>query len=151
MQFTLNRKSWHYWIANKFSNFNERRVDDFCTYFWCVLRGTLMFLALLTFAALYLYGLADFIAWFIAGLTHGFVELSAPGFISAFISGTIGGLFLIGYTLDKIYTYRAAKREKLQEERRAQGLDPYAEPEPGFLKLAYRKLKNKTCVRLKFA
>jgi hypothetical protein len=134
----IKRSSWHY----KLANFGIRRVWpgdrlNFCNYFWDVVRGGFLFLCLSAFVlgltALTVFSLYDIIHWCVFG---GIIQDYTKVFIlsSSFalsISLMIGSAIWVA---DKIH----ARKYKTK----------IVEKEPGFLGIAYRKFKDKTCINV---
>lgn len=132
--FELKRDSWHYKAADFGSSFGVPRETDICRYFWLVLRGVLLF----TFAATVLVGIGGVLGFSIAnGLMSLFfgwellpISVIGLSIISGFFA-VIGYVVCYRYFKDKI---RSIENKPVEES--------------GFVTLAYRKFKDKTCARI---
>lgn len=135
--FNLNKKSWHFWLAQKYGGLWYCTGDklDICRYSRKVLKGLLAFLFLLAglsaFGFLYLFSGYEFFACVFDDACVKIPEISL-----VFISVNIGisAILALGFGamgIDKYRDYRA--------------IHPTEKKEPGFLTLLYRKIKDKTC------
>lgn len=143
LTFTLKKDSWHYWVAN----FAERRVRpeydegcDICSY-TCAFFGGLFWLTLVTtlttmLSIWALVSLVDLGNWVIFG---GYL----PPYAQVFGIVVIVVPMFLG-----LIAFIAFLRHKAEEQREKYINAP--RPPPGFVKLAYRKFKDKTCFKLKF-
>lgn len=131
--FNLSKDSWHFYIAN----FGKKRIwvedgSDICEYTRAVFGG--MFLFLLAGLAICLG-----IAWVAVSLYNIYdIMFNGAEFLptTVMLLGLIGaGGLLVGVAVVVDWYHN---------------LPDKPEPEPGFVKLAYRKFKNKTCFRLDF-
>lgn len=130
-EIVLEQKSWHYWLAT-FGN--KYRVnwhgDDICHYIRSVMVGTFLFLLMVIVGSflggVFLFSVANLFSWLFLGYE---LHKASIGFLSIF-----GGVFL---ALGLAVTHEAVK-EKMNEN------------EPGFVRAAYRKFKDKTCFYIKF-
>lgn len=139
MEFTLKKDSWHFWVAN----FMAKRVrpewdegNDICSYTRAFFGG----LFWLTMAVVFSVG---GVCWVGASLWSIFSYLFLDAAKIEFHTQLF--LFMVG-TLGLFVAIIAAKI-KIQEYREDH---PAKEKPPGFVKLAYRKFKDKTCFRLNF-
>jgi hypothetical protein len=131
--FTLSNTAWHFRLAN----YGATRIwvedgSDICEYTRAVFAGSfLLLLAVIAGALATVWvGLSLFNLYEVA-VGAAMLELHTALFL--FVMGIIG--FFIGVAvLADWYNSRPEKPPV----------------EPGFVKLAYRKFKNKTCVRLEF-
>ncbi len=126
--YTLKRNSWHYWLAD-FAD----KVDtdtDICTYIRKVFQGVFALLILIVACT----AVAAFIGtgvWNILNVLFFTASLNPAGiiFISVFLGAVLVGL----------NEYYKNKRTHGSVEHK----------EPGFVSLAYRKFKDKTCFRIR--
>lgn len=150
--FTINKNSWHYKLANNFGggvrSFNDdhhpERNTDFCSYFWKVFFGAFWFTIICILGAFLTGCVADFGAWVGAMIVTG--HLIQPG---------SGALVVVAFLVLVLIGCIVAGADKLKEVRRnaqyeAEKLGLIDESEPGFIKMTYRKFKDKTCVQLNF-
>jgi hypothetical protein len=142
MEFELNTNSWHFWLAN----FAHKRVStygsDICSYtravllglFWLVIYGSAtIFFVVGTGVALY-----DGYQFFMEGIK---VSLLAEVMIMLW-----GIVFCLMATL--LFTYGIVEHAIPAVQRACSSV---ATPnKPSFLRLAYRKFKDKTCFQIKF-
>lgn len=134
MKHTLRSNSWHFHLAN-FCAVNDIHPNDnvnICEYIRRVFRGILLvcFMGILVFAILFdtIYSIANvFSVMFLDGY-----EMQPVTYVTLFLYS------MVGYMAYKDH------RENIARNR--------TEPEtpPGFLKLAYRKFKEKTCFIVSF-
>ena len=144
--FTLKENSWHFWLVN----FGGTRIKaswgstDICEYTRSFLKGLFWFIiAGLAICAVSTYVVASLVNLF-ATMFLGYII--APWTISfLMIIGAIG-LAACAVRLSEIMSDRREEKYRKMLELRASG--EWVEPEPGFLKLMYRKFKDKTCVRI---
>lgn len=160
--FELKRDSWHYRLGTVFDGEVDHSTD-ICSYIRYVLRGallggfaTLVSIALAVAAAtlLFSWGVVAYYvyqnwgtgAWYIPPEFRAFFEVGVIfGIVIAVVGSMFGGIMWIS-------NYRERAREKAWLERcrlRREGLEPPPPPPPSFLTLAYRRFKDKTCVRVK--
>lgn len=149
MTFTLNPNSWHFWVAN----FTTRRVwiedgSDICSY-------TRAFLTGLGWLALASFGVALGIAFVVVGLwnTVDFLFYGAPLYPTTAMLWALVAVFGVVASGVAYTDYRERKiQEEIEREREEflrTGIKP-PEKQPGFIRLAFRKFKDKTCFRLEF-
>jgi hypothetical protein len=146
--YVISEKSWHYWIVN----FGERRIrpswgdTDICEYTRCFLQGLMVFLAAATaitaIATFVIASIINGIAWMFFGYM---IEPWTQVFILTIVS--LGFLCCMYYMSLFLKHRKQVKRDRLHE---LMEKGEYTPPPPSFLTLAYRKFKDKTCVRLTF-
>lgn len=147
LAFDLKKDSWHMWVANfgnvRIGEYMKREGTDICTYTRAFMIGGV----LLAFCTLAAFGFAT---WIILGLygifAYFFGSLAELPVESVTIIGIIASLsLLVSFmaTTQKIKDYQREKRHQAS----MSGLPPST---PGFLTLAYRKFKNKTCFKINF-
>ena len=133
--FVLDSNSWHF----KLANFNERRIwsdeeTDICEYSRAVMAGALTLIFLIIGAIL-------LAVWIGASLyniyTFNAEDAKLEVWTFIFISITSGLLFSLGIVAIKVWLENRPVKDGPEEE-------------PGFIKLAYRKVKDKTCARIEF-
>lgn len=142
MEFELNAKSWHFWLAN----FSHKRVSvygtDICSYIRAVLLGLFWLTVYGTAAIFFVYGtgvtLYDGYYFFAEGIK---VSLLAEVMIMLWSI-----VFILMFTL--LFTYGVVEHAIPAVQRACRTV---ATPDkPSFLRLAYRKFKDKTCFQIKF-
>lgn len=129
-EFVLKKNSWHYKIAN-FMHGNADCCYDICSYtrrffiglFFMVFVTT----ALILIGGVVLFGIGNIFGWLFLGYQFN------P--ISSIVPGLALGVVLI-VAIEKI---KNLYQNKI-----------ISKKEPGFVGLAYRKFKDKTCTRIKF-
>lgn len=144
----ISENSWHFWVVN----FGERRIraswgdTDICEYTRCFLQGLMCLVA----AAM---GISMVVAFVVASIINGiawmfFGYMLAPWtFTFILILGSLGFVAI----LYEIAQFNVRRKEALRQKRyELMEKGEYTPPPPGFLTLAYRKFKDKTCVRLTF-
>lgn len=152
-EFTLNAESWHFRLANyghqRISNYQVKYGTDFCTYMRAVLRGAGKALLVYTFSAVLVswvaYGLYDVVQLLMNPEHEIFPTTVVFGAVIAALTILLcGGLVIesFKYIRERIRQYRYNRMH-------GQGVKA-KQAEPGFITLAYRRLKNKTCFRIKF-
>lgn len=148
-EFTLNANAWHFRLAN----YGQTRIDDYdveygmdiCTYVRAVLRGLLSVL----FTVVITVGLTAWVGYSIYDIYQiiaGGPKEVSPGtaiFVAVIAAIIIAGtMAVLGVTVrEATYRYRDYSRDKQTT---------CKENQPGFIKLAYRKFKDKTCFKIKF-
>lgn len=128
--FELSSNSWHYKIAN----FGEQRTgweeDDICHYIRSFIFGGFWALVVLFFAlgagSAYLFSIGNVLGWMFLGY------LLEP--FSVLVLGAT--LMIVGGVAIAVWWIERQHNKK--------------EEEPGVVGLAYRRFKDKTCVRIKF-
>jgi hypothetical protein len=138
----FNSKSWHYWLATKIGDFYPEG-GDFCSYIRHVILGALVSLFLVAAATFMLYALgrevyAAYTCWFTSVCTFGKFEsaVATMACIAAALSAFIG--LAVWYS-----NYRMRVRREIRNGLRS-------EPQPGFVKVAYKSVKGKTCFKVEF-
>lgn len=147
MKFELKRDSWHFRLANFASEDGNRRVyrdSDICSYTRALMLGAFWLVVALWFALLAgiwvgttIYNLYTFAVYGAA--------LTPPAIV------LIGLVLILGLSIACFVVnekHKERKYERQMEILRNGGSIP--EPKPGFLRLAYRKFKDKTCFKLEF-
>lgn len=140
--FKMKSGSWHLWLANLFTSKWERfdvgDTTDICTYTRRVIRGafwgSVAGLVLGAVAAWIIFSCGNLFGWLLMGYQLEFVTQ-----LFWFIMACFGIMFSI-----------FAAKEKIVEKLDDIG-DKFANrppKPPGFLTLAYRKFKEKTCFKL---
>ena len=142
--FQFSRSSFHYKIAKKFGGlddtdwYGDPKPLDLCHYIRCLLWAFTKGLVVLAVSSLVIWSATDAAFWVKECIDAGeFLTLKervgvlfigAAGFVSA-AAVLLGAIMCIVKLWDR-YS------------------DDYEEREPGFLKLAYQSIKNKTCFRI---
>lgn len=136
--FVLDSNSWHFWLAN----FGARRIwsdeeTDICEYTRAVISGTFSLFAVTLFWSI-ISAWVGFSFYNLGEYLFGYVDIVVPTTVMFF--GVISGFALLVLALfikEQITNYLDNR-------------EPSPEKEPGFVVLAYRKVKNKTCARIEF-
>jgi hypothetical protein len=140
--FEIDKNSWHYRLANTYSNFEYEYEGhrNLCEYMRRVFYGALLAIVVAAVGGILA---ASFVCWIGAIILWpfiGFFEMSVL-FIPAAIITTFIGVGLFAAMCQKIQ----AKYIEYRESR------PRYTPvlkEPGFVTLAWRSFKEKTCVKI---
>lgn len=150
----MTRDTWHYKVATKFGPHDSYDSNGtFCEYFWGVMGG-LMKLAIAAIAAI-IAGIAilvptgDLVAWSVVFMQYGtsvhvhdWVEQIADIYVVALVDCLVIAVVLVWMILEGRYQeYKHLKAKRSQD---------CPEMKTSFLRAAYTKLREKTCVRLKF-
>jgi hypothetical protein len=142
MEFELNAKSWHFWLAN----FAHKRVStygsDICSYTRAVLLGLFWFILFGTAGVLFVAG---------TGVTlyegyQFFAEGIKVSLVSELMIMVWAILFTLMFTL--LFTVGVVEYVIPAAQRAARSVSKTEKP--SFLRLAYRKFKDKTCFQIKF-
>lgn len=147
----ISKDSLHFRLATVYGPLTKwditREKVDFCGYIKAVLKGSLSALAWTVFAAAAGWALGDALAWLMSGLLHGFVKPNIAGMVAmvviAIVAVLVAWIILDDITDDFLYSWRQAKRVADKTAPKAQN-----KSSPGFIKLAYRSLKDRYCVRV---
>lgn len=136
-EYTFKENSWHMRVAN----FGVRRIyprygTDICEYIQAFIAGAFVALMSFVFVCLMIMWTGAAVYDIVQSILHG-GKLTYPAFMFVFLVGglavTLGLIAGIIYLRDR---YQNMPKSELAE--------------PGFVKLAYRKFKHKTCVKIKF-
>lgn len=144
----ISENSWHFWVVN----FGERRIrpswgdTDICEYTRCFIRGLMCLIA----AAV---GIGLVIAFITASIINGiawmFFGYIMEPWTFAFMLMVVGAG--LATCLFHFAQFMIRRREAIRQKRHElMKKGEYTPPPPSFLTLAYRKFKDKTCVRLTF-
>lgn len=151
-EFTLNAESWHFRLANyghrRINDYHVKYGTDFCTYMRAVVRGAVKALLVYTFSAVLVswvvYGLYD-VAQLLMNPEHEIFPTTV--LIGAILFSTF--VLLCGGLIGEGFKYLRRELMVGYYSRDKSG-SWWKENQPGFITLAYRRLKNKTCFRIKF-
>lgn len=137
----FNSKSWHYFLATKIGDFEDD--GDFCAYVRSVIWGILGLLFLAAASAFVLYSLgrevyAAYTCWFTSVCTYGKFEQAVVTGVSI-MAAVVGFIFALIWNSNR----RMRIRNEIYSGKRAA-------PEPGFVKIAYKSIKEKTCFKVEF-
>ncbi len=138
----FNKKSWHYWVATKMGDF-DFTAGDFCAYLRSVFLGLFFLLVIAAFVALLMYfiGLelrAAYTCTFSKVCTFGKTEEAFADFVA-------------GLTAFAGFLALCSRNEKRKARIRAELNSGVRKPQqPGFLAMAYKSLKEKTCFKVEF-
>lgn len=164
--FTLNKKSWHYWLATEFTKFNSNNwncnVDfDGCAYIRAVVLGLIKCCAFPIFPVCWM--LISVGVWAVA-LYNKLIHNIPYNINPFFLTGV--GIFCVLLVLliiaavttwwhNRQYGLEAEQaRRRYTTAKKIPGAPKYAEPtakEPSFLTIWYRSVKDKVCFRVKFS
>lgn len=139
---TLNRKSWHYWLASYGDIFYEEPTSV-CQYLRQVSIGLLRTLAVVALVAALVVILADTaIYWYqvIHAWQH---HLKAPAEDDLALTATFIILFLVALFSYAFWRdYRDTKRRYRRNEKVVES--------NSFVAVAWRTIRDKTCIRVQF-
>lgn len=138
----FNSNSWHYCLATKVASFDERD-SNFCAYVRSVFFGAfiLSILAGMAGSVLYAIGLeiyAAYTCWFTTACTFGKNEQAI-----AIAFGVLLGVFC----LIVLMIWHQRRKERIMSEIYDGIRQP---PQPGFVSMAYKSIKEKTCFQVEF-
>lgn len=161
----INKKSWHYQMARRSTTFP---TDNLCDYFWQVFWGLAVTLFLGFFAGIFtivlVLGLTiPYIAYFNEGVPVFQILHGADGkgthwitigmIVSHFLLVAIPVIFAIikwkQYRDEKLSEYIGTLSDEDKSYYYRTGMLPNRK-EPGFIALAYKNFKEKTCIKLNF-
>lgn len=130
-QYVLKKDSWHFKIAN-FDQGNARYCEDICEYIKAFFVGLSKIILLSSLATLlaggFLYGFGNIIGWWLFGYTlH--PSSVVPPIVLLFLLIFVATMKLKEYLINRPVSSEVDK-------------------EPGFVRLAYHKFKDKTCARI---
>lgn len=143
----LKRKSWHFWLAEIMDDSVGYRETSMCDYVWHVFAGGLIFLFVnllsITSMITFLAGILDSVYFWYQVVRALILHTKFPkdGFA---ISYTIF-LIMLGLLFAGI-----AYQDKRERARRARKQNQLPEKQPSFLVLAWRTIREKTCVKISF-
>lgn len=128
--YTLKKDSWHYWLASFGDDLRMYSVYDICSYIRAMLVGSFQLLFVVTvvsgLSGAVLFSIGNLFSWLFLGY-----ELSQLTImVSALLAGLIGAAIIIAFI--------EASKNKVRT------------TEPGFVRLAYRRFKEKTCSLVEF-
>lgn len=145
MNHTLNKKSWHFWLATKVGpmSYYPGKQVNICSYIRNVLAGLgALILTIISFGGLiglYFLGGYELIVWALEnGMSGSPPDISFLFLFINIIAAAIAFGIVLLYTCGKIHDYKQMKA---------------AEPErqPSFISLAFRKWKEKKCFFVEFS
>jgi len=133
---TLNRKSWHYWIASNLGDIEDDEITNICTYLRHIIKGLFVGTIAGLFASLLTFFLTT-AAYHYLGVLLGIVHRDATKY-----EQVGGGIFIVTAIVAAIILI-AVKVQNFME---------YAKTEKdvGFVRTAYRSFKEKTCILINF-
>lgn len=142
MTFNIKKNSWHFWLQNFATSYKYTGScdTDICTYTRRVMWGAFKLLVVSILVAFAAYCVGDFFYWIYSMIVGGtFLSQTLGAFITTVVlSIAVLGLGTIGAVL-------TVERVKEIHYERTKDAPP---KQPSFLKLAYRKFKEKTCFKL---
>ena len=128
--YKLKKDSWHYWLASFGDDWRMHNVDDICSYIRAMIVGLfqLLFVAVVISAigGAILYSIGNLFSWLFLG--YQLSQLTIMVF--ALLVGIIGTAIVISVIEASKNTVKTT--------------------EPGFVRLAYRRFKQKTCSLVEF-
>jgi hypothetical protein len=138
----FNKNSWHYRLATKVGDFDEED-GDFCSYVRNVTLGVFLSAMMVTMISIILYAIgrefyAAYTCWFTPVCTFGNFE-KAVALTVAIAAGVVFTIFMLVWNSNR----RRRIREEIYLGRRMA-------PQPGFVKTAYKSIKEKTCFKVEF-
>jgi hypothetical protein len=138
----FNSKSWHYWLATRVSDFSLYN-GDFCSYIRSVLWGAFV-VTILTAASLFcLYALGRDIY---AAYTCLFTKVCAYGKFEEAVTTAIVIVATIVVFIALCIWYQNRK-DRIRDEINNGIREP---SQPGFMSMAYKSVKEKTCFKVEF-
>lgn len=135
MKDVVLNKSWHLWLAN----FGDKRIDpawgtDICEYTRAVIAGTFWASVVFVLGGLFLFW-TGYTFYDVYQAIFNDVDMVPPTKIYLFLLGALV-LLVCAAVLKELWDNRPVKN---------------APPKPpSFAKVVYRKVKDKTCFRIKF-
>lgn len=143
---TFSKNSLHWRLASVYGPMNEyAATTDICSYGRAVMKGALVALLILVVGGGYATGMADFGAWLVAGLIHGFTDMNVAGGVVTIINAIAIIVVSLGVACTQIGEWRSNRRARIRALTSAEG---YVEPEPSVYTQWYRSFKEKTCFRV---
>jgi apolipoprotein N-acyltransferase len=128
--FKLSKNSWHYWLASFGDDLRMYSVHDICSYVRAMLVGSFQLLfvtaVISAIAGIALFSIGNLFSWLFLG--YQLSQLTLMFF--ALIAGLIGAGLIIAFI--------EASKNRVET------------TEPGFVRLAYRRVKEKTCSLVEF-
>ena len=128
--YTLKKDSWHYWLASFGDELRMYSVYDICSYIRAMLVGSfqLLFVAVVVclIGGAVLFSIGNLFSWLFLG--YQLSQLTLMFF--ALLAGLIGAGIIIAFI--------EASKNRVKT------------TEPGFVRLAYRRFKEKTCSLVEF-
>lgn len=123
----IDKKSWHYHVANTYTNFNPYYTQDICSYTRTILLG------ILNIALIILIGSIVSYSMIIDPIFQIFLfnDYNSPFFI---VGTTLWGFLLFICFMSGLHSYTEYRKDKPS----------------GFVKKAYNSWKNKFCIKLEF-
>lgn len=142
---TLNRDSWHCWLATNFGAYNSyiQSRHNFCSYLPNVIFGGLSFLFLTVVGVVITifegFGLAYVASSIINGPfvipdNEAYILVGTVVFVVTVLIGVVAGVCYLINIYDEWHETPSYEAEK----------------EPGFYTLAYRSIKDKVCLSIKW-
>jgi hypothetical protein len=138
----FNAKSWHYWLATKIGDF-DADDGDFCAYVRSVIFGFFMLGLFGSCAFFLLYALgrevyAAYTCWFTPVCAYGNFERAFT--IAVVVLAAIAGIVAL-------CIWNENRKMKIRAEINKGLRQP---SEPGFISMAYKSIKEKTCFKVEF-
>lgn len=149
---TLKKNSWHYWLATNIGDYKEYQ-KDFCAYvrsvLFSIIAGAFIVALFGSIGLFILYAIGREVYALYTCVISGWIGISTVCSYGKFEDATTGafaGLAVCAAILAVIvllYKRKERIRKEIYAGRRKM-------PEPSFVALAYRSLKEKTCFRVEF-
>lgn len=149
---TLKKNSWHYWLATNIGDYKEYQ-NDFCAYVRSVLFSIIAGALIVTTFG----GIGLFILYVIGREVHALFTCVISGWFGISTVCSYGKFeeaatsFLVGLAICAaiiaVIVFSCKRKERIRKEIYA---GRRKMPEPSFITLAYRSLKEKTCFRVEF-
>lgn len=136
---TLNKKSWHYWIATKLGDhYDGNNTSDLCSYIKEIIRGILIAILATAFGtAIGIFLLSP--VYHFVGVLLGLIHRKMIGMEEAGVM--MWGFIIIVGTIAYL---------KIKYDERKQELKNLPAKPPGVIKSAYRAWKDKVCLLITF-
>jgi len=138
----LNRNSWHYWLATKYSNEIKWKLEDFptdiCTYSKMVLKGLLFAIFMAVTISFLTLPLIYCGFWLIMASITGDFSFPKIIILDLLFRFGIAEYLMIAFLgiIGLYFSYMDKKK--------------FNKSEPGFIKQSYLSWKNKYCVKVEF-
>lgn len=149
MNIKLKKNSWHYKLIKIIGGHNPEFYTDFCSYFWAVI-FTSVYAIVLTIIAVSVFYVAVIapLMYLAVCLQYGWFSIPLEVAIGLGIDAGLTVIAIVTIGGNYIYERREKQRIKDYENFVMHGHLP--EKTQGFLSLAWKKFKDKTCHKIEF-
>lgn len=157
--FTLNKNSWHYWLANSINRHMDMMLTDgsnnsldFCSYVKLVVKGAftklmigIAFALVFSLVSLLLVGFGTSVYQLGFWFSNGVFDHSIP---SLFVMPML--MFCMMLCAVLLFTVPLLISKGFEELDNYSARRPLEQKADSFIVLLYRKIKDKTCVKVNF-